>query len=589
MYASEHPALFRQFLQHLPLTVAMVDTQMQYLAVSRRWSEVYGFPGQSLIGEKLNPDWRGEFRVITPTGKISWVLVQEVPERNDSGEIIAYIGAITDITERKQTEAELAFLKTAVESASDAIGMANSDGYHIYQNPAFSQLYECATVEEFNQKGGIPARFVDPTLAAEVLSTIQKGKSWSGEVKQRTCEDRIVPIVLRADVIRDQQGNIIGLLGRMTDISHRKALEEKLAQQQTLLKSLIENSPLGIAIVDQEFCYLQINETLAQMNGVPAPDHIGKSIQEILPYLAPHLEPILQQVLATDTPVINLETKGYTPKDPQQERFWLTSYIPLHLDQQQQQTPVAVGLFVLEITEQKRLEAQQWATAQRLSLLVQQTPLAVIEWSTNFQVTAWNPAAEKIFGYSAQEAMGREGFGLTVPESAREIVSEGLNELLAQRGGYHGINENITKDGRIIICEWYNTPLVDDQGHLVGIASLALDITERVETQAALEKSQEMYRTLIENFPNGDVCLFDPENRYILAGGTELASPGMSHKFIEGKTIWDVFPYDFCQQLLPAYQAALNGTGKVCEISYGDQVYNTHTLPVKNEQGEVSA
>ncbi|HQT27157.1 MAG TPA: diguanylate cyclase, partial [Burkholderiales bacterium] len=115
----------------------------------------------------------------------------------------------------------------------------------------------------------------------------------------------------------------------------------------------------------------------------------------------------------------------------------------------------------------------------RLSLYFQQTPLAVIEWDTNFQVEDWNPAAEKIFGYAKAEAMGRHAMDLILPEYTKPHVAQIWETLLAGLGGFRSANENLTKDGRTIYCEWYNTPLVATDGRIIGVASLVQDVTEQ--------------------------------------------------------------------------------------------------------------
>jgi len=128
--------------------------------------------------------------------------------------------------------------------------------------------------------------------------------------------------------------------------------------------------------------------------------------------------------------------------------------------------------------EKDLLESQQ-----KLMLHVQQTPLAVIEWSTDFHVTDWNPAAEHIFGYSKEEAMGKHATELIVPDEIKPIVDDIWLALLEQKGGMKSTNDNITKDGHRINCEWYNTPLIDPQGNVIGVASLADDITERLKVE----------------------------------------------------------------------------------------------------------
>ncbi|MEH1816568.1 MAG: AAA family ATPase [Nostoc sp.] len=164
-------------------------------------------------------------------------------------------------------------------------------------------------------------------------------------------------------------------------------------------------------------------------------------------------------------------------------------------------------------TAQSVLQSSQ----QRLQLLVQQTPLAVIEWDTNYQVTDWNPAAERIFGYSKQEALGC-GFKFIIPEIIQAEMERVSAEIVSQEGGNYSINENVTKDGKIIICAWYNNPLVSTDGELIGVASLADDITEQ---QAALrerkvaevqlqQKAQEL-ETALQNLQQAQLQMVQTE------------------------------------------------------------------------------
>ncbi len=146
-----------------------------------------------------------------------------------------------------------------------------------------------------------------------------------------------------------------------------------------------------------------------------------------------------------------------------------------------------------DITEYKQAEAQLKASQQRLALLIEQTPLAIIEWNTNFEIQTWNLAAEKIFGYSTEEMLGNP-FDIIIPENARKYVNQVVAALLKQQGGSFSVNENITKDGKIMVCEWYNNPLINPNGEVIGIASMVLDITERQRAKEALLKSQEQLR-----------------------------------------------------------------------------------------------
>ncbi len=119
----------------------------------------------------------------------------------------------------------------------------------------------------------------------------------------------------------------------------------------------------------------------------------------------------------------------------------------------------------------------------RHELHFNQVPLGIIEWDTEFRVIRWNPAAERIFGYTQSEAIGKTAIELIVPESAKSHVSKVWQKLLASEGGVRSTNENVTKESKIILCDWHNTPLVNECGKVIGVSSFIEDITENAKSQ----------------------------------------------------------------------------------------------------------
>jgi len=178
----------------------------------------------------------------------------------------------------------------------------------------------------------------------------------------------------------------------------------------------------------------------------------------------------------------------------------------------------------------------------RLRLHIERTPLAVIEWSPQFRVVAWNPAAERIFGYPAAEALGRHPADLIVPASARAHVERVWQALIERRGGETSTNENRTRDGRRIICEWHNTPLVTDDGRVAGVASFARDITEQSQLAEALRQSEERYRVLVDSTPDFIYSL-DRQGRHTAVNLSVCAALGKDAHEIIGKDHRDLgFP-----------------------------------------------
>ncbi len=147
-----------------------------------------------------------------------------------------------------------------------------------------------------------------------------------------------------------------------------------------------------------------------------------------------------------------------------------------------------VGLRVATENELKTAQEVLRISHQRLSFHRENAPLAIIEWNTDFQVVDWNQAAENIFGYTKEEMQEPHATERILPPEVRPVVVEVWSDLMSNKGGTRSRNENVTKDGRTILCEWYNTPLLGLDGRVTGVASLVDDITERALSEEVIWK-----------------------------------------------------------------------------------------------------
>ena len=151
-----------------------------------------------------------------------------------SGEIVAIY---SDKTGRKQAEEDLIKIKTALDGASDAIGMTDINMKIIYQNQAFLDMFGY-TADEIEKKG-IAETYRDVDFAKKGVQTIKDGRTWKGEVQIRSKDGKDPICFLSASPIFDDRGNIIGFFSRHTDITERKKMEERVLQSEKL-KSLGE-------------------------------------------------------------------------------------------------------------------------------------------------------------------------------------------------------------------------------------------------------------------------------------------------------------------------------------------------------------
>ncbi len=185
------------------------------------------------------------------------------------------------------------------------------------------------------------------------------------------------------------------------------------------------------------------------------------------------------------------------------------------------------------------LAAALRTTEQQLSFHMQHTPLAYIAWNLDFEVTEWNPAAEQIFGYSKAEALGRHAAGLIVPEQYRAIVDQVWSDLLHLSGGTRSTNDNFTKSGQIITCDWYNAPLLDADGQVIGVISFVADITERLKAEAALRASDERFRQLIDQSADA-FFLHTPEGKFLDVNQRACVSLGYTRDELLTMTVTDI-------------------------------------------------
>lgn len=138
----------------------------------------------------------------------------------------------------------------------------------------------------------------------------------------------------------------------------------------------------------------------------------------------------------------------------------------------------------------QRQSAELRATQDRLEQAFHNSPLATIEWDASGIVRFWNASAERIFGWSSQEAVGRNIVQLLVPDIAMEHVTH-IVDLLLSGQATNSRNINITKDRRLITCQWYNSILRDEQGTVMGALSQTEDISDQLrseEERAALQE-----------------------------------------------------------------------------------------------------
>ena len=140
---------------------------------------------------------------------------------------------------------------------------------------------------------------------------------------------------------------------------------------------------------------------------------------------------------------------------------------------------------VQDITEEEEIREEVRKSQQLLQIHIKNSPLGYIEWDDELKVIEWNPAAERIFGFSKEEALHE--MPEIIPSEQEARINEVFTSLLEGTGGTYSINHNIRKNGEEIICEWHNTRLLDEKGTLIGVGSFVQDITLKQRAKKQLK------------------------------------------------------------------------------------------------------
>jgi len=271
------------------------------------------------------------------------------------------------------------------------------------------------------------------------------------------------------------------LLIVLSDVTERLRAEEVLRESGEKYSRLYETMRDAFVSVDMDGRILDFNSAYQEMLRYTGDELRALTYVDLTPqkWHAMQAEIMSRQVI--DLGHSTLYEKEYRRKDG--TVFPVELRTSLIRDSSGQ--PLMMWKIIRDITTRKQVEVELRTASQKLRLHFEQTPMAVVEWDLDFRVTSWNPAAETIFGYSLEDAVGQHA-SFMVPDAFRHEVDHVWHALLKQSGGERSTNENVRKDGTTILCEWYNTPLIDERGVCTGAASLVHDVTESRRTQQLL-------------------------------------------------------------------------------------------------------
>ena len=436
-----------------------------------------------------NQDLR--YRIKTKQGTQKYIL----EKRNiilENNKISKIIGTVQDITENVIFEQKLNTTKTllsnTIASIKDGFVILDNNFNYLYTNKQAAKLLGKTTDNLFGKNLWDEFPEKEGDLFYDALQNAFKTKKpvsfenyyapWN-----KWFENRIIPSKNEMLII-------------FQEITEKKLSENKIKEAY----NIINKSPSIAVLCKNEFNFPVIfaSENSEKLFGFTQNEFLtGKiNVHELVhPDDLPKVRTKLFKKIKHKNPK-GYKTKPFRIITKEGAIKWIDARFDFTKDADKNITHIQA--IVEDITEKKRTQDLFYESNQRLKNQFENTPLASIIWDIDFKVIKWNTAAEKIFEYSAKEAIGKHIKDLIIPKSYVPKINDIWDELLQQKGGYRNTNINITKSGKELICNWYNVTLKDSEGNVTGVASLGNDITETINSKKLLEKSEKKYRDIFE-------------------------------------------------------------------------------------------
>jgi PAS domain S-box-containing protein len=574
----ENQVLLQAVLDNSKTVIYIKDIHGKYLLVNRQYEILTNHRQSEIIGKtdfQLFPQeifqtfWENDYRVlrtqtqvsseeqIADTDGIHTYFAIKFPLYHSNGEMFALCGMLTDITKRKQAETALQRLNEELESKiaertaelqqelwqreeieqhlsqvekrfqafmnhnPACVWIADTNGKIIYTNQAYSLTFKLLRQQPIGRN---IFELYPAEIAEQFINSIQVVAD-----KQQTIETtQIFPkidgtigefLVYNFPLSDSSESQLVG--GIAVDITERKHLEKELALREAWLNAFFMHNPVGMAILDDNLRFVQVNKQIADMGGLSIEQHLGKSVFELFPTFASAHESIYRQIFTTGQPLINIEISWEDLRNPGTIGYWLMSYQPiLNTDNQ----IIGMSYVAIDISDRKRIEDALQASEIRYRAIIEDQTEMIARFSADSTLLFVNDAYCRYFNVSQDEVINNS-YSPVIFEEDLEKVNQLLQSMSASNPTVTIENRVINGRGEVRWTQWVNRMLLDEQGNLIELQAVGRDINDLKQVEQALRHSEEQRRLALDlthigfwdlHLPSGD--LIWNENHFTLLG-----------------------------------------------------------------------
>jgi two-component system cell cycle sensor histidine kinase/response regulator CckA len=421
----------------------------------------------------------GELRL--PDGTKKWVVVHGEVERNSDETPVRYRGTVQDISERMQAEEALRASEASLAKAQRIAHIGNWEWDIVTNEEQWSdEMYRLMGLEPGTAKPTLDLflGFVHPEDRERLVregDKAQKGeKVLQSEYRIIRGDGLVRHLQMHAEVIRDEAGIPVRMVGTTQDLTERKRAEENVRISEARYRVLIEGAPEAIVVVDMDSGrFVDFNENAMRLFGLSEKELLKVGPVEVSPQFQPDgrssAEAAMEYLLkakARDNPVFEWVHRSVDGKE-----------IPCEV--RLARLPSAGGTLVrgsiTDITERKRAEE----TLVKLKKAVDTSGEVVFMTDREGLITSVNPEFTRLYGYTEQEVVGKVTPRILKSGSTSQEEYEQMWKAILEKRPYQNEIINKTKDGRLVNIETSISAILGDRGEILGSLAIQRDIAER--------------------------------------------------------------------------------------------------------------
>ena len=383
-----------------------------------------------------------------------------------------------------------------------------------------------------------------------------------------------IPILSSSHFIYDKKGDRIGIEGTFTDITERKKAEEALRESEEKFRSVVENAPIGIFIVNDRFQFIYANEMFGSILGYSQEEIPGKDFRD-------HLDEESKQIV-TDRYIKRQNGEKITPKyeiraiHKSGKTILLEIRVSVITTKDGQRRTIGQ---VLDITEQRKNQIQLReneeklkASEEKFRTLTNQLPVGVYRTTQEGTFIYFNSQLTSMLGYDNNELYDISVPDLYVDKNDRDWGIEYLKK------NPEGVQQReiklMTKQGSIIIVNDTINVTMDQQGNIKYFDGVLEDITDRKKTETALRESEEKFRKLAHT--TSTAILLYQDEKWIYANPAAERISGYTEKELKQMKYWEF--------VAPEHQEIIKTRGK--ERQSGKKVPSGYEFKIITKKGE---